>query len=418
MSLALFEDTNSQTFSAITLTKPSFDVKIGATTHFERCKKKPDFLITREFLQDVTKEKHPNCKVNPSSTEIDTLFVNGFSNLEILDIEKMMRLNHSFIMVAKERVLAAKLPKKDSEVFIGSIVSGRQLRIKRFNVDKSYHMRADERDKLLVNPWDIIKGLESQLRREVAGVHRKSNVRVKVRGKVSPIIDPTAEIEEGVVFDTTNGGIHIGPYARISPSRIVGPAFIGARTQIKQFSTIESSAIGADCRIAGEIEHSIICDYTNKAHAGFVGHSYIGEWVNVGAMTTTSDLKLTYGEIKMKIGGRKTNTHMTKLGSFIGDMVKTSIGTLIYGGLMVGISSHIQGLISEDVPSFTICSSLGSERHVELELDSAIRTQERMMSRRNKNMTRAHKKLIEYLFTATMFDRKQRGVRRMELSIH
>jgi NDP-sugar pyrophosphorylase family protein len=146
-------------------------------------------------------------------------------------------------------------------------------------------------------------------------------------------------------------------------------------TQIKNFTIIEASYIGQNCRVAGEIEHSIISDYTNKAHTGFIGHSYVGEWTNVGAMTTTSDLKMTYGTIKMSIGTKKVDTGQNKVGSFFADMVKTSIGTLVYSGRRIGVSSHLHGLVAQDVPSFTIYGASIGARNVVLELESVIETQ-------------------------------------------
>src|SRR3712207_6185630 len=139
---------------------------------------------------------------------------------------------------------------------------------------------------------------------------------VAVVGSNSVAVEKDASVETGVVLDVRNGGIYIGRGAYIAASRIVGPAYIDAMTQVKQFTVIESSYIGYNCRIGGEIEHSIISDHTNKAHAGFIGHSYIGEWVNLGAMTTTSDLKMTYGNIKMNSGkNKRSEEHTSELQS-------------------------------------------------------------------------------------------------------
>ena len=158
------------------------------------------------------------------------------------------------------------------------------------------------------------------------------------------------------------------------------------------------------------MEHSIISDYTNKAHAGFIGHSYVGEWINIGAMTTTSDLKMTYGNIKMNIGNKKVDTGQNKIGSFFADMVKTSIGTLIYSGRRIGVSSHLHGLVAQDVPSFTIYGTSLGARNMELELESIIETQKRMMRRRNQLMSEAYGQMIKDLFATTAADRKKHGV--------
>ena len=222
-----------------------------------------------------------------------------------------------------------------------------------------------------------------------------------------------AKIEAGTILDVRNGGIYIGPGAHVATSRVIGPAFIGGMAQVKHFTIIEAlSYIGYNCRVAGELEHSIISDYTNKAHAGSIGHSYVGEWINIGAMTTTSDLKMTYGNIKMNIGNKKIDTGQNKIGSFFADMVKTSIGTLIYSGRRIGVSSHLHGLVAQDVPSFTIYGTSLGARNMELELESIVETQKRMMRRRNQLMSEAYGQMIKDLFATTATDRKKRGVRK------
>jgi UDP-N-acetylglucosamine diphosphorylase/glucosamine-1-phosphate N-acetyltransferase len=220
------------------------------------------------------------------------------------------------------------------------------------------------------------------------------------------------------VLDTRKGGIHIGQEAQISPCRITGPAYIGSATQVKQFALIEASFIGYNCRISGEVEHSVISDHSNKAHDGFLGHSYVGEWVNIGAMTTTSDLKMTYGNIKMDDGlGKKVDTGANKVGSFFGDMCKTSIGTLIYSGRRIGVSSHLHGLVAQDVPSFAIYGSSIGSSNVELEFRSALETQKKVMARRNQRLTKAFEEMMRHVFSITAEERKKKKVRSAKFSI-
>jgi UDP-N-acetylglucosamine diphosphorylase / glucose-1-phosphate thymidylyltransferase / UDP-N-acetylgalactosamine diphosphorylase / glucosamine-1-phosphate N-acetyltransferase / galactosamine-1-phosphate N-acetyltransferase len=241
---------------------------------------------------------------------------------------------------------------------------------------------------------------------------------VTVTGNNIVALGRNASVEVGTVLDVRYGGIYIGPGAYVAASRIVGPAYIDGMAQVKQFTVIEASYIGYNCRIGGEVEHSVISDDTNKAHAGFIGHSYIGEWVNIGAMTTTSDLKMTYGNIKMSSGkSKKIDTGQNKIGSFFADMVKTSIGTLIYSGRRIGVSSHLHGLVAQDVPSFTIYGESIGARNVELQIDSIIETQRKMMRRRNQTMTKAYEQMLKDLFAITALDRKRTGVRRGKFAL-
>jgi glucose-1-phosphate thymidylyltransferase len=116
--------------------------------------------------------------------------------------------------------------------------------------------------------------------------------------------------------------------------------------------------------------------------------------VNLGAATTNSDLKNTYGTVHVKIQQKRVDTEQTKVGCFIGDHAKTSIGTQIYTGRKIGVASQVHGFVLKDVPSFTIWSqSLGSNP-VELYLESAIKTQRRVLSRRGVKQTREDSELL------------------------
>src|SRR4029079_18297449 len=131
--------------------------------------------------------------------------------------------------------------------------------------------------------------------------------------------------------------------AVIEPHTLVrGPCVVGAGTQLLG-GVIGGSTWGPWCRVAGEVEACIWQGYANKRHHGFIGHSVIGEWVNLGALTTTSDLKNNYGEVRVVIDGRERATGSNKIGSFIGAHVKTGIGTLLPTGAAIGTGSNLFG---------------------------------------------------------------------------
>src|ERR687895_407729 len=396
MSVALFEDSHWQNFEPISL--------------------------TREYLTGVTAERHPNCKVNPSSISSDTVFVNGLLHPSAIFPDRLFNINHTFAITASSsRLLVARLDNKDIEYLLDCVTAGKRIDVKKLKVEKLTNLEDQDTQGVLSEPWDIISVLENSLATQVSTMKNEMQLDedVTVTGNNIVALGRNASVEVGTVLDVRYGGIYIGPGAYVAASRIVGPAYIDGMTQVKQFTLIESSYIGYNCRIGGEIEHSVISDDTNKAHAGFIGHSYIGEWVNIGAMTTTSDLKMTYGNIKMGSGGKnkKIDTGQNKIGSFFADMVKTSIGTLIYSGRRIGVSSHLHGLVAQDVPSFTIYGTSIGARNVELKLDSIIETQRKMMRRRNQTMTKAFEQMIKEVFANTVMDRKQMGVRRGKFAL-
>ncbi len=413
MPLALFEDQHWSNFSPLTLTRATFDIKVGPKTLFEEfsySNNLPDVLLVRKYLEGITAERHSECCINPNVIDADTLFVNGLLHPATLDLTRLANISHTFAITSGNRLLVARVSKKSAEYLQRCIETGKSANLKTLGVEKSTDTQGAEG--LLSDPWDLIRVLESALEMQTAAEQSSDLSNARVLGKHA-VVAEGAIIEDNTVLDARTGGIFIGPGAYISQSRIVGPAYIDSYTQVKQFCTIEKSYVGRNCRIAGEIEHSIISDYANKAHDGFLGHSYVGEWVNFGAMTTTSDLKMTYG--KIRIHGRDTG--LDKLGSFFADMSKTSIGTLVYSGRRIGISSHLHGLVAGDVPSFTIYGKGIGARNVELELASAIDTQRKVMPRRGQYMSKAYEQMMKEIFLSTRQDRKSASVRKAKFSV-
>ncbi|SYZ73506.1 putative Nucleoside-diphosphate-sugar pyrophosphorylase [Candidatus Zixiibacteriota bacterium] len=207
-------------------------------------------------------------------------------------------------------------------------------------------------------------------------------------------VSSDAEILPGAVLDGSKGPIFIGGRARIEPyTYVIGPLYLG-KESILVGGRIAGSSIGPVCRIGGELEESIIQGYTNKYHAGFIGHSYVGEWVNFGAMTTNSDLKNNYAAVHVTVGGKERNSGLLKVGAFIGDFTKTAIGTLLNTGLNVGVCCNLVGLhivTDREIPSFT-WMALGKKSAYEV--DKALEVIEKTMSRRDKSLTPEMKKRL------------------------
>jgi UDP-N-acetylglucosamine diphosphorylase/glucosamine-1-phosphate N-acetyltransferase len=150
-------------------------------------------------------------------------------------------------------------------------------------------------------------------------------------------------VEPGVVFDTRHGPIRLDDAVEVRAGcRLEGPLFVG-RSTILLGGAIGTSSIGPVCRIRGEVEESVVLGYTNKAHDGFLGHAYLGRWVNLGAMTTNSDLKNNYGPVRLGSPQGPIETGLTKLGCLLGDHVKTAIGTRINTGTVVGAGANLFG---------------------------------------------------------------------------
>ena len=179
-------------------------------------------------------------------------------------------------------------------------------------------------------------------------------------------------------------------------SRIEGPVYIGENTTILG-GNIKSSSIGKNCKIYGEVSDSIFQGYSNKAHHGFIGHSYIGEWVNLGAGTTTSNLKINYDNVKLKKGNQLIQTQSMFLGSIIGDYAKTAIGVQLNTGTIIHTGSVLLESYQniKEIPSF----SWGNPKNNKtVDIEKFIRTTQNMYHRRNKKLDDRQIELLNFLY--------------------
>lgn len=211
--------------------------------------------------------------------------------------------------------------------------------------------------------WDLVLANPDELRVDftAAGKHGIESAIEQpnaIRGSAKDVyIAPGVKIHPMVVLDAEHGPIYIDEGAEIHPfTRIEGPCYIGKKAILLGAKCREGNSIGPFCRVGGEVEESIIHGFSNKYHDGFLGHSYVGEWVNLGAMTTNSDLKNDYSTVSVMLDGKRAiDTGSTKVGALIGDHTKTSIGTLFNTGAYVGAMAIIMATgkpLPKFIPSF------------------------------------------------------------------
>ncbi|MFL5403643.1 MAG: putative sugar nucleotidyl transferase [Gemmatimonadales bacterium] len=217
-----------------------------------------------------------------------------------------------------------------------------------------------------------------------------------ILGDPAQLISLGASVEPGVVFDTRQGAIVIDQGAEVrNGSRLEGPVYVGPGTKVLG-GFIRASVFGSECRVRGEISTSVFLGFSNKSHDGFVGHSVIGPWVNLGAGTTTSNLKNTYGPVRLEVDGERIDTGRLNLGSLIGDHAKTAIGTMLATGTVISAGANVFGTPTPPryVPPFAWGCS-GSERMTE---DGFLRIAERVMARRNVTFSAERREALRRAF--------------------
>jgi UDP-N-acetylglucosamine diphosphorylase/glucosamine-1-phosphate N-acetyltransferase len=185
--------------------------------------------------------------------------------------------------------------------------------------------------------------------------------------------------------------------------------YIGEGSQIKSCARIyDNVCIGKVCKVGGEVEDSIILPFTNKQHSGFIGHAYLGSWVNIGADTNCSDLKNNYGSVKVYVNGEVVDSGSQFLGVIMGDHTKTAINTMFNTGTIVGFSCNIfgAGFPSKYIPSF---SWGGADAVTTYDIQRSIETARRAMIRRDHVMTESDERLFKKIFDLTTKERRKRG---------
>ena len=272
-------------------------------------------------------------------------------------------------------------------------------------------------DLMLANPEELTADFAALGRSGIEGSVEQPNA---IRGSAKDVfIAPGAVIHPMVVFDAEHGPIYIDENVEVHPfTRIEGPCYVGKGSILLGAKCREGNYIGPSCRIGGEVEESIIQGYSNKYHDGFLGHAYVGQWVNLGAQTTNSDLKNDYSTVSVILDGRRpVDTGSTKVGSLIGDHTKTSIGTLFNTGSVAGAMAIIMATgepLPKFIPSFAwFLKGVTTKGFGRKKLYETART---AMSRRGKEFTDAHEAMFEAIFELTAEPRNaaiEKGRRQM-----
>jgi UDP-N-acetylglucosamine diphosphorylase/glucosamine-1-phosphate N-acetyltransferase len=416
MQICIFEDINYSNFEPLVFTRPVYDLLCGIDTlkekiicHYPKAKVS---LHCRPYLTEIVQHQNPNCLVNKID-DTECLFINGRlvapENLnEILPLIP----SEDKIFVNDETVVAAYLSGENLQHKIGhikdlfSVSDFNDLPGKIINIKCANYLW----DFINHNGKQIVVDFGYLIKSNKENFVNKIDTSVHILNKQYVFISKNVTIKPGVVLDASNGPIIIDDDAFIFPNAVIeGPCFIGKETKIKSGATIyENTSIGKVCKVGGEVEQSIFMDYSNKQHAGFIGHSYIGSWVNLGADTNNSDLKNNYSKIKIKLSTKEVDTGSQFLGLMIGDHSKSAINTMFNTGTVVGFSSNIfaYGFSEKYVPSFTWGGDNSSTAY---DIKKAIETAKIVMNRRKIEFEKKDEVMFNFIFELTKTDREKRG---------
>lgn len=413
MRAVIFEDELCERFAPLTRTRHVSQLVWGTRTiwqSLQRLLKEDVVPMGRGYLADVTREKL-HVEYNPA-TEEEILLINGRARPDG-QFEKLLKAEPRSAVLYNDRLVLARVSKSlfDGAVRPSELVTPKVVA----KVAKELGTTEGHDAVLFENIWEMVQSNGYAIVLQARGEREKVSPPklTSMRGPLSNlIISGEADVEELSSFDASKGPIVVDEGAHIeSFSQVSGPCYVGSHARVHSALIRSGTTICEECRVGGEVENSIVMSYSNKSHYGYVGDSIVGEWVNLGAGSTFSNLKNTYGSVKMEVDGKKVDTNLVKLGPVIGDMAKVSIGSMVFAGKRIGVGSHLMNLVKDDVPSFTLYDGQKG-RGVELQLESVILTQQRMMDRRGMALSKAEERLIKYLYKESKEERRRKRVRK------
>lgn len=407
MRLCVFEDAEVAFLEPLTLTRPAFDLRCGAYTLWQRQQGyfKTDRVsaLVRPTLAALCRLNHPGVTVNeaPPGGGVAVL-----ANARWLPpAGPSPDVTTPGVALAGDQLAYAVVP---ADQFPLSWPEALPECLNRWKESLPHRSAGGA---MIDFPWDLVERNAEMLCADfgTGRAERPLPEGVRVVGPRDQfLVDPTATVEPMVVANTTDGPVVIDQGAVVQAfSRLEGPCYIGPGSWVVG-GKVKGSSIGPMSRIGGEVEYTIIQGYSNKYHDGFLGHSYLGEWVNLAAGTQVSDLRNDYAPVKVTIHGQKVDTGLTKVGAFIGDHSKTGLTALLNTGTVIGAFCNLLPtgrLLPRVLPSF--CEYRQGQIQPRSDWREMLTTAAKVMQRRGRELTSAHTDLFNTLYDQTAPQRKQ-----------
>lgn len=409
-TICIFEDSGYKNFLPLTYLRPVYELRGGIFTLREKIERYfvgyPIIYQVRSEMENLYRSVNPKFRINDFTSE-EIIFINGriIIDTKIASIIKKMPCNSS--LKTGDVLIALRVVKK----YIQPVIEDSKIGIESLaeNLPSSQIETT-----LLKYPWDIVNSNGVEIRNDFQHLRKRTNSKsfknVVQKNKKSIHISSGVDIDPFVHLDASEGPILLGKNVKIfSHSYIQGPAFIGDNSIVKAHTAIyHDSSIGPTCKVGGEIESSIIHSCSNKQHAGFLGHSYLGSWVNLGAGTNNSDLKNNYTNIAVLLNGKTTNTDSQFVGLIMGDHSKTAIDTSFNTGTIVGVSCNIfgGGFPPRYIPSF---SWGGSDFLRTYDIEKSLEVAKIVMNRRENELSKDEELLLRKIFEDTRQERVKKS---------
>ena len=411
MHIIIFEDHHVPQLFPVTTARPAFAINIGTYRLIDLVRRFGSHVevMVRPHLREIVKLDFPDLwtpEKGKRSAPILAINARVVPHIDLFQkIQEIVKQGQSGVVHAHNDIVCAFCVNENP--FPHDFVGSAQLT----GISADIHIKP-----LNLKPFNIqmpmLEYAHDIVRYQLRIMNDNMNDRLKT-GTYKEIADGVFAADKAqtlgqhCVTDTTEGpiifeeGVHVGPFCYFR-----GPVYVGRKTKIVEYAALKDAvSIGSTAKIGGEIEAAVVESYSNKQHHGFLGHSYLGSWINLGAGTSNSDLKNTYGEVVMEYGRAKVKTGMQFVGSFIGDYAKTAVNTSIFTGKTIGACSMLYGFITTNVPSFVNYARTFGQV-TETSIETLVSTQARMFARRNVEQRPCDVQLIRDIYDITKHERQ------------
>ncbi len=396
--LLLLDDGQGR-WGPITDLRPVFDLRTGALTTRQRIEgllgRAVDAVVVPTHLAELVTQQNPDVPVNAPLQAGSWLVING-RWLGVAGTKHVQALQLGTALIQHdEQWVAAHLTHDQADAWFQSRLTQLPHTVDTQPIDKSV---------LIDRPWQILDHLDATLSADLDACQWPTSEGIAydaVHFGDHPVrIAPDAILQPKVVFNTQQGPIVVESGALIGAMAVLeGPCYIGPSSQVGCHAHIRPhTVVGPICKVAGEISHTILHSYTNKGHHGYLGHSLVGQWVNLGAATNVSNLKNTYGQIRTQLQPNTPaeDTKRMYLGPILGDYVRTGIGTRLMTGSCVGTGTMIaqSTYAPKFIDRFSFLTDTGTQLY---DIDRFLPTAKTMMARRGQILTAAQENRLRTL---------------------
>ncbi len=405
MKIVIFEDSQFSNLLPLAYFRPVWELRCGIQMLGEKIQKlfpkQPLGYSARQYLMDYYLP--PAECFHPSSVQEEILFINGRILASSSLKGNLKEIPAKTTLINDDNTLIAWRVEKQN---VASYFEQGVLQSERVLNDFPSSKIAVE---FIQYPWDLIDRNGDQIHQDAIqlkklGQHSgRIDKGCHILGPKNIYLGKGSRVMPGTVLDAEGGPIWIGQNTTVLPNAVLrGPLAIGNDSLIKIGAKLyQNTSIGPVCKVGGEVEGSIIQGFSNKQHDGFLGHAYLGAWINIGADTNNSDLKNNYGKISVYLNNRTIETGKRFLGLMMGDHTKTAINTMFNTGTVVGVNCNIygEGFPPKFIPSFSWGGSGGMR---EYQFEKALEVARVVMERRNVPFTEKYLKLFQAVKELTL----------------